>query len=53
MRENLKRRFEGETDMAIVVSPMKRTLQTAMASLDWLVERGIPITADANWQGRP
>ena len=53
LRESLKRRLEGETDIAIVVSPMRRTLQTALASLDWLIERGTPITADAGWQGRP
>jgi hypothetical protein len=47
------KRLDGETDIAIVVSPMKRTLQTALASLDWLIERGVPITADASWQGRP
>lgn len=53
LREGLKRRLEGETDIAIVVSPMKRTLQTALTSLDWLIERGTPIVGDANWQGRP
>lgn len=52
LRESLKHRLEGETDIAIVVSPMRRTLQTAMASLDWLIERGVHITADAGWQGR-
>lgn len=51
LRESLKRRLEGETDIAIVVSPMRRTLQTAMASLDWLIERGVPTIADAGWQG--
>ncbi|SPO07160.1 uncharacterized protein DNG_09854 [Cephalotrichum gorgonifer] len=50
LRESLKQRLEGETDIAIVVSPLKRTLQTALGSLDWLIERGIPITADAGWQ---
>lgn len=35
----------------IVTSPMVRTLQTAMGSLDWLMDKGIKIEADAGWQG--
>jgi len=35
----------------IVSSPMRRTLQTAMLSFDWLIARGIKIIPDANWQG--
>jgi hypothetical protein len=38
-------------DIAIVVSPMRRTLQTAMLSMDWLVERGVKIEGNADWQG--
>ncbi|KAI0006834.1 phosphoglycerate mutase-like protein [Xylariaceae sp. FL0662B] len=34
----------------VVVSPMRRTLQTALRSLDWLLERGVKIQADAGWQ---
>ncbi|KAI0470635.1 phosphoglycerate mutase-like protein [Xylariaceae sp. FL0804] len=34
----------------IITSPMRRTIQTAMASVDWLVEKGVKIQADANWQ---
>ncbi|EMR65216.1 putative phosphoglycerate mutase protein [Eutypa lata UCREL1] len=34
----------------IVVSPMRRTIQTALRSVDWLLEKGIPIQADASWQ---
>jgi hypothetical protein len=30
---------------------MTRTLQTASLAADWLVERGIKIEADADWQG--
>lgn len=36
----------------IVVSPMRRTIQTALRSVDWLLEKGIPIQADASWQGK-
>ncbi|OJD32791.1 phosphoglycerate mutase [Diplodia corticola] len=34
----------------IVVSPMRRTLQTALLGLDWLVEKGVPLRLDAGWQ---
>nr|XP_036584908.1 phosphoglycerate mutase [Colletotrichum truncatum]KAF6794676.1 phosphoglycerate mutase [Colletotrichum truncatum] len=29
---------------------MRRTIQTALLSLDWLIEKGVPIQADARWQ---
>lgn len=35
----------------IVVSPMRRTLQTALLGLDWLVKKGVPLRPDAGWQG--
>lgn len=35
----------------IIVSPMRRTIQTALDSLDWLIEKGVKIQADADWQG--
>ncbi|RYP20166.1 hypothetical protein DL765_002925 [Monosporascus sp. GIB2] len=34
----------------IVVSPMRRTIQTALRSLDWLIEKGVKVEADAGWQ---
>ncbi|KAF4956648.1 hypothetical protein FGADI_3637 [Fusarium gaditjirri] len=36
--------------MSIVVSPMRRTMQTAMLSLGWLVEQGVKIEGNADWQ---
>lgn len=51
LRKNLAERFADVRDAAIVVSPMRRTIQTALLSLDWLLERGIPMQADARWQG--
>jgi hypothetical protein len=42
---------DNPDDIAIVVSPMRRTLQTAMLSMDWLVERGVKIEGNADWQG--
>ena len=35
----------------IVVSPMRRTIQTALGCLDWLIDKGVKIEADADWQG--
>lgn len=35
----------------IVTSPMRRTCQTALGSLDWLIAKGVKIQADAEWQG--
>ncbi|KAI1455562.1 phosphoglycerate mutase-like protein [Annulohypoxylon moriforme] len=34
----------------IVVSPLRRTIQTALRSVDWLIEKGVKIEADADWQ---
>ena len=34
----------------IVVSPMKRTIQTALFALSWLVQRGVPVVARSEWQ---
>ncbi|KAI0155408.1 phosphoglycerate mutase-like protein [Hypoxylon sp. FL1284] len=34
----------------IVVSPLRRTIQTAFRSVDWLVEKGVKVEADASWQ---
>ncbi|KAJ3463856.1 hypothetical protein MRS44_008642 [Fusarium solani] len=54
LRKNLISTFSDSTtnyqDVAIVVSPMRRTLQTAMLSLDWLVDRGVKIEGSADWQ---
>lgn len=53
LRQSLLDRFSDvkPEDVAIIASPMRRTLQTAMESIDWLVERGVKIQADADWQG--
>ncbi|KPM37755.1 hypothetical protein AK830_g8808 [Neonectria ditissima] len=37
-------------DVAIVVSPMRRTMQTAMLSLNWLIDLGVKLEANADWQ---
>lgn len=33
----------------IVVSPMRRTLETMTIGLDWLIKKGVPVLPDANW----
>ncbi|KAI0596183.1 histidine phosphatase superfamily [Biscogniauxia sp. FL1348] len=34
----------------VITSPMRRTIQTALGSVDWLLEKGVKIQADAGWQ---
>ncbi|KAI0907118.1 histidine phosphatase superfamily [Ustulina deusta] len=34
----------------IIVSPLSRTLQTVRYSLGWLLDRGVPVEARAEWQ---
>ncbi|ESZ98262.1 hypothetical protein SBOR_1358 [Sclerotinia borealis F-4128] len=34
----------------IVVSPMRRTLQTAQQGLGWLIKRGVPVLLRPEWQ---
>ncbi|OHE94229.1 phosphoglycerate mutase [Colletotrichum orchidophilum] len=50
LKENLSQRFGNEENAVIIVSPMRRTIQTALLSLDWLIKKGMPIQADARWQ---
>ncbi|CAK7216128.1 hypothetical protein SCUCBS95973_002699 [Sporothrix curviconia] len=55
LREKLRTTLPGRLDAGldvqlVLVSPMTRTLQTAMAALDWLVATGVPIQAHAGWQ---
>ncbi|OAA66655.1 phosphoglycerate mutase [Niveomyces insectorum RCEF 264] len=51
LRETLRATLPGKLDVQLVlVSPMKRTLQTAVAALDWLLDAGVPFQAHAGWQ---
>ncbi|ODA83029.1 hypothetical protein RJ55_01538 [Drechmeria coniospora] len=52
LRESLLERFGhvAATDVTVIVSPMRRTLQTATIALDWLLERGVGFEANADWQ---
>ncbi|KAI0818211.1 histidine phosphatase superfamily [Xylaria sp. FL0064] len=40
----------GTDGCRIIVSPLSRTLQTVQYSLGWLLERGVPVVARAEWQ---
>lgn len=55
LRKQLQSAFTDATanvdHVAVVVSPMRRTMQTAMLSLDWLIDRGVKVEASADWQG--
>lgn len=50
----LQERFKDLPDpseVLIIVSPMRRTLQTADIGLRWLVEKGVKVIANPDWQG--
>ncbi|KAH6629771.1 histidine phosphatase superfamily [Boeremia exigua] len=49
LHESLKANdLANKTDL-IVVSPMRRTLETMTIGLDWLIKKGVPVHPDANW----
>ena len=50
LHESLKASKVGNEVELIVVSAMRRTLQTATIGLDWLIKKGIKVLPDANWQ---
>jgi broad specificity phosphatase PhoE len=53
LRESLRQRFDSvpAKDIAVIVSPMIRTMQTASLALDWLSSKGVVFEANADWQG--
>jgi hypothetical protein len=51
LREHLKTHLPPGRKV-IVVSPMRRALQTCLIALDWLIDTGVPVILDARWQGR-
>jgi phosphohistidine phosphatase SixA len=52
LHESLKNSKIGNEVELIVVSAMRRTLQTASIGLEWLIkEKGIKVIPDAGWQG--
>ena len=51
LRESLVNNELAQQAGLVIVSPMRRTIQTALRSVDWLLEKGVPMEADADWQG--
>lgn len=53
LQDSLKNsKIANEVEL-IVVSSMRRTLQTASIGLEWLIkEKGIKVLPDAGWQGK-
>ncbi|KAF2749985.1 hypothetical protein M011DRAFT_465634 [Sporormia fimetaria CBS 119925] len=52
LRESLKNQKIAQDVELIVVSPMRRTLQTMQLGLGWLIdEKKVPVLPDAGWQG--
>lgn len=50
LQDSLKAsKISNEVEL-IVVSPMRRTLQTATIGLDFLIKKGIKVLPNANWQ---
>ncbi|KOS20054.1 putative phosphatase [Escovopsis weberi] len=49
LRESLRARLAGARSVAVISSPMRRTLQTALLSADWLLDRA-RIEVDPEWQ---
>jgi hypothetical protein len=46
-------RIPNDLDVGlIIVSPMKRTIETALLAFGDLIDRGVPIVAHAGWQGK-
>ncbi|OCL05552.1 phosphoglycerate mutase-like protein [Glonium stellatum] len=51
LRDHLKENLPQHPDVdLIIVSPMRRAIQTASVALDWLIERGVKVHLDADWQ---
>ncbi|KAG7294089.1 hypothetical protein NEMBOFW57_004152 [Staphylotrichum longicolle] len=51
LREHLKAHLPPNLKVQfIVVSPMRRAIQTCLIALDWLIDSGVPIVPDARWQ---
>jgi broad specificity phosphatase PhoE len=50
LHKSLKESKIGNEVEVIVVSAMRRTLQTATIGLDWLIKKGVKVMPDASWQ---
>ena len=52
LQQALKAHPLGEKIDLIVVSPFRRTVQTALEGLEWAIERGVKVVPNADWQGK-
>ncbi|KAI2602525.1 phosphoglycerate mutase-like protein [Hypoxylon sp. NC1633] len=50
LRKSLLENELARQAQLVIVSPLRRTVQTALRSMDWLVEKGVKVEADADWQ---
>ncbi|GAM89176.1 hypothetical protein ANO11243_072130 [Dothideomycetidae sp. 11243] len=51
LHEHLRKDFPLANDVEVIItSPMIRAMQTTSIALDWLIERGVPVLASAQWQ---
>ncbi|KAI0207001.1 phosphoglycerate mutase-like protein [Astrocystis sublimbata] len=50
LREGLMQHPLAQQAELIITSPMRRTIQTTLDSVDWLIEKGVKVQADALWQ---
>ncbi|KAI1270401.1 phosphoglycerate mutase-like protein [Xylariaceae sp. FL1019] len=50
LRETIKHDPLAQRAELIITSPMLRTCETTLAALDWLIETGVRVEADADWQ---
>jgi broad specificity phosphatase PhoE len=53
LQDHLRKQTVAKNIEYIVTSPLRRTLQTTLVGLDWLIEQGVGVEVDAMWQGRP
>jgi broad specificity phosphatase PhoE len=52
LKQSLQANPIAQNAGALITSPMRRTIQTALGSLDWLVDKGLKLEVDADWQGK-
>ncbi|SPQ24487.1 188b4486-813a-466d-bffc-5477357e3cfa [Thermothielavioides terrestris] len=51
LREHLKAALPPDRRIElIVISPMRRAIETCLIALDWVINEGVPVVPDARWQ---
>lgn len=51
LQDHLRKHAVAGDIKHIVTSPLRRTLQTTMVGLDWLIQEGVHVEVDPMWQG--